>query len=60
MTRYLYLIEYTITFESGRTVHKTYQIVASNKSNALVKIGQMHNDINEDKEIDVINIKLVG
>lgn len=60
MVRYLYLVEYTVTYESGRTVPKTYQIVASSKYNALVKIGQMHNDINEDKEIAVISIKLIG
>ena len=58
--KYLYLVNYTVTYESGRTVYKTYQIVASSEFNALVKIGQMHNEINEDKEIDVISIKLLG
>ena len=60
MTRYLYSVRFTVSFESGRTMNKTYEIVASSKYNALVRVGQMHNDINEDIEITVISVKLVG
>ena len=60
MKRYLYLVEYTITFESGRTVRKNYQVVATSEMNACAKIGQMHSDIMQDKEINIHNIKLVG
>ncbi len=60
MKRYLYLVEYTITFESGRTVHKNYQVVASSQMNACAMIGQMHSNVMQDKEINIHNIKLVG
>ena len=55
----LYEIKYTVTFESGRVLNKIYQIVASNELNACVKIGQMYNELVEDKEVDIINIRCI-
>lgn len=60
MKQHLYLINYTVTYESGRTINKTYQIVAGSEYNACVKIGQMHNDLVEDKEINITGIELVS
>ncbi len=60
MKPYLYLVKYTITFESGRKAQKTYQIVASSKMNACAKIGQMHSDVLQDKEIDILSVEVIG
>ena len=56
----LYEIKYSVTFESGRVLSKEYQIVANSEYNACVKIGQMHNDLVEDKEINIMEVKCVS